>query len=316
MCGISGIFEFDQARPIDREVVHRMNESLRHRGPDDEGIFVDLGIGLGHRRLSIIDVAGGHQPISNEDGTVWVMLNGEIYNYADLSQELVSQGHTFTTRSDTEAIVHLYEEHGEECFTKLRGMFAIAIWDSRKRRLLLARDRVGKKPLYYYADRNRFIFGSELKAILAADNLPRTVDPLAVCDYFSLSYIPAPRTIYRDVRKLQPAHYLVVNAAGVREVPYWRLSFSKIENRTEAEWCELIRRATLRSHESSIDERGAAGRIPERGCGFLVCRCDDEPVDGPSGDDLLDRVQRPGVSTNRSMRVEWRRNLSAITTRT
>jgi len=241
MCGISGIFEFDQARVVARETVHRMNESLRHRGPDDEGIFVGPGIGLGHRRLSIIDVAGGHQPLSNEDGTIWVLLNGEIYNYADLRQELITKGHRFTTRSDTEAIVHLYEECGEECFAKLRGVFAIVIWDSNQRRLLLARDRVGKKPLYYYADRNRIIFGSELKAILAADSIPRAVDPLAVSDYFSLSYIPAPRTIYKSVRKLQPAHYLVVNAAGLREAPYWRLSFSNVQNHTEAEWCELIR---------------------------------------------------------------------------
>jgi asparagine synthase (glutamine-hydrolysing) len=241
MCGISGIFEFDQGRTVEREAVHRMNESLRHRGPDDEGIFLDLGIGLGHRRLSIIDVAGGHQPISNEDGTIWVMFNGEIYNYADLRQELLSSGHRFTTRSDTEAIVHLYEECGEECFARLRGMFAIVIWDRNQRRLLLARDRVGKKPLYYFADRNRFIFGSELKAILAADGIPRAIDPLALCDYFSLSYIPAPRTVYKSVHKLQPAHYLVVSAAGLREVPYWRLSFSQVQNHTEAEWCELIR---------------------------------------------------------------------------
>jgi len=241
MCGISGIFEFDQARTIEREAVHRMNESLRHRGPDDEGIFVQLGIGLGHRRLSIIDVAGGHQPISNEDGTIWVLLNGEIYNYTDLYQELLTRGHRFTTRSDTEAIVHLYEEYGERCFARLRGMFAIAIWDSNTRRLLLARDRVGKKPLYYFADRDRCIFGSELKAILAADNLPRAIDPLAVCDYFSLSYIPAPKTVYKSVRKVLPAHYLVVSPAGLREVPYWRLSFSNVQNHSEADWCELLR---------------------------------------------------------------------------
>jgi asparagine synthase (glutamine-hydrolysing) len=148
MCGISGIFEFDQDREIERETVHLMNESLRHRGPDDEGIFVGRGIGLGHRRLSIIDVAGGHQPISNEDGTVWVLLNGEIYNYSELRQDLLSRGHKFATKSDTEAIVHLYEEYGNDCFARLRGMFAIAIWDSNSRRLILARDRIGKKPLY------------------------------------------------------------------------------------------------------------------------------------------------------------------------
>jgi asparagine synthase (glutamine-hydrolysing) len=241
MCGISGIFEFDQARTIERETVHRMNESLRHRGPDDEGIFVGPGIGLGHRRLSIIDVAGGHQPIGNEDGTVWVLLNGEIYNYPELSAELLSRGHKFTTKSDTEAIVHLYEEYGEECFARLRGMFAIAIWDSRQRKLLLARDRVGKKPLYYYADRGRIIFGSELKAVLAADGLPRTIDPLALSDYFSFSYVPAPKTIYKNIRKLQPAHYLVVSANGLRETEYWKLSFSNVRDRSEGEWCELIR---------------------------------------------------------------------------
>ncbi|MGC2110617.1 MAG: XrtA/PEP-CTERM system amidotransferase [Candidatus Korobacteraceae bacterium] len=241
MCGISGIFEFDPTRAVEREAVHRMNESLRHRGPDDEGIFLGPGIGLGHRRLSIIDVAGGHQPISNEDGTIWVLLNGEIYNYPELSKDLHARGHKFSTKSDTEAIVHLYEEYQEECFARLRGMFAIAIWDSNKRRLLLARDRVGKKPLYYFADQNRLIFGSELKAILAANGLPRTIDPLALCDYFSFSYIPAPKTIYKNIRKLQPAHYLVVSAAGVRESEYWKLSFSGIQNHTEANWCELIR---------------------------------------------------------------------------
>ena len=241
MCGISGIFEFDQARAIDREVVHRMNESLRHRGPDDEGIYVDRGIGLGHRRLSIIDVAGGHQPISNEDGTIWVLLNGEIYNYPTLSQGLLARGHRFSTKSDTEAIVHLYEECGEDCFSHLRGMFAVAIWDRKRHRLLLARDRVGKKPLYYSADRNHIIFGSELKAILAADGSPRTMDPLAVSDYFSLSYVPAPRTIYKGVRKLLPAHYLVASATGIREVPYWRLSFANLEDHGEEEWSEIVR---------------------------------------------------------------------------
>lgn len=241
MCGISGIFEFEQARTIEREVIHRMNESLRHRGPDDEGILVDRGIGLGHRRLSIIDVSGGHQPISNEDGKIWVLLNGEIYNYQEIYRELRSRGHSFTTRSDTEAIVHLYEEYGDDCFARLRGMFAIAIWDGKQRRLLLARDRVGKKPLYYFADGKRIIFGSELKAILAADGIPRAMDPLAISDYFSLGYVPAPRTIYANVRKLLPATYLSVSASGLKETPYWRLSFANVQQRPEQEWCELLR---------------------------------------------------------------------------
>ena len=241
MCGISGIFEFDQARVIDRRLVHGMNEALRHRGPDDEGIFVGEGIGLGHRRLSIIDVAGGHQPISNEDGTIWVLLNGEIYNYPELSRDLQSRGHKFATRSDTEAIVHLYEEYGDACFERLRGMFAIAIWDSKRHRLVLARDRVGKKPLYYLADQNRIIFASELKAILAVPGVSHSMDPLAVSDYFSLGYVPAPKTIYREMKKVLPAHYLVATAKGVEEVEYWRLSFGDVKTRSEQEWSEIIR---------------------------------------------------------------------------
>ena len=241
MCGISGIFEFERREAIPQELVHRMNETIVHRGPDDEGIYVGPGIGLGFRRLSIIDLAGGHQPISNEDGSIWVMLNGEIYNYPELRQELASHGHRFATRSDTETIVHLYEECGEACFARLRGMFAIALWDSRERKLLLARDRVGKKPLFYSANDKRILFGSELKALLAGDALPRTLDTQALSDYFSFGYIPAPKTIYRAVRKVLPGHYLVASAAGLREVCYWDLSFGRVENRSEDEWCEILR---------------------------------------------------------------------------
>jgi asparagine synthase (glutamine-hydrolysing) len=241
MCGICGIFEFERREEISQECVRRMTDTIIHRGPDDEGIYVGPGIGLGFRRLSIIDVAGGHQPISNEDGRIWVMLNGEIYNYPELRQELLGRGHTFTTHSDTESIVHLYEEYGEDCFRRLRGMFAIALWDSRERKLLLARDRVGKKPLYFAADQKRVLFGSELKCLLAADGSIRAIDPQALSDYFSYGYIPAPKTVYRDIRKLRPGNYLVASSSGVREVPYWNLSFAQVENRSEQEWCELLR---------------------------------------------------------------------------
>jgi asparagine synthase (glutamine-hydrolysing) len=241
MCGICGIFEFHRREPIPEALLRRMTQSIVHRGPDDEGIYAGPGIGFGFRRLSIIDVAGGHQPIPNEDESIWVMLNGEIYNYPELYRELCSRGHRFRTRSDTETIVHLYEEYGEDCFRRMRGMFAIALWDSRQRKLLLARDRVGKKPLFYAADRERLLFGSELKAILAADNLPREIDIYALSDYFSLGYIPAPKTIYRAAHKLRPGHYLVASAEALREVQYWDLSFAEIENRSEAEWCELLR---------------------------------------------------------------------------
>jgi len=184
MCGICGIFEFERREEISEEFVRRMTDTIVHRGPDDEGIHVGPGIGLGFRRLSIIDVAGGHQPIANEDGRIWVMLNGEIYNYPELRQELVDRGHTFATRSDTESIVHLYEEYGEDCFRRLRGMFAIALWDSRERKLLLARDRVGKKPLYFAADQNRILFGSELKCLLAVDGSLRAIRLLLLRVYF------------------------------------------------------------------------------------------------------------------------------------
>src|SRR6266850_902268 len=240
MCGICGIFEYERRVDIPGELVHRMNQTMIHRGPDDGGVFVGPGIGLGHRRLSIIDLAGGHQPMSNEDATVWVLLNGEIYNYPELRAELLQRGHKFTTKSDTEAIVHLYEDYAEGCFAKLRGMFSIALWDSRKRKLVLARDRVGKKPLFYAADGKRILFGSELKALLADDSLSKELDYQALSDYFSFGYIPAPKTIYRAVRKVMPGHYLVASASGVHESCYWDLSFAKVEQRSEAEWCERL----------------------------------------------------------------------------
>jgi asparagine synthase (glutamine-hydrolysing) len=241
MCGIAGIFEFERSDTLSPELVRRMTQTIVHRGPDDEGIFVGAGIGLGFRRLSIIDLVGGHQPIPNEDSSIWVMLNGEIYNYAELRRGLEDRGHHFSTHSDTETIVHLYEEYGEDCIRRLRGMFAIAIWDSRKRSLLLARDRVGKKPLFFAAEKHRILFGSELKALLAVGGFSRSIDPLALSDYFSYGYVPVPKTIYSAVRKVRPGHYLVASTSGLREVAYWDLSFSEVEERSEEEWCELLR---------------------------------------------------------------------------
>ena len=241
MCGICGIFEFHRRDLIPEAVVRKMNDTIVHRGPDDEGIYVSQGIGFGFRRLSIIDLSGGHQPISNEDGRIWVMLNGEIYNYPELRQDLIARGHQFRTRSDTESIVHLYEEYGEDCFRRLRGMFAIALWDSRERKLLLARDRVGKKPLFYARDDKHVLFGSELKALLATNGISRAIDKEALADYFSFGYVPAPKTIYQSVRKVLPGHYLVVSEKELREVSYWNLSFGNVENRSEEEWAEVLR---------------------------------------------------------------------------
>lgn len=241
MCGICGVFEYERQSEIPGEMVHRMNQTMLHRGPDDGGVFTGPGVGLGHRRLSIIDLAGGHQPMSNEDGTLWVLLNGEIYNYPELHNQLLERGHKFATRSDTEAIVHLYEDYGEGCFERLRGMFSIALWDSRNRKLILARDRVGKKPLFYAADRKQIVFGSELKALLAAGSVSRSLDEEALSDYFSFGYIPAPKTIYRAVRKVMPGHYLVASASGVRETCYWDIPFGKVEQHSEEEWGEMLR---------------------------------------------------------------------------
>jgi len=225
---------------IERATLKAMADTIRHRGPDDEGFYVCGPLGLAHRRLSIIDLEGGHQPLSNEDGTVWIAFNGEIYNFEELNRQYLSTGHTFRTRSDTETIVHLYEELGEKCFAELRGMFSIALWDARKKKLLLARDRIGKKPLFYSWDGRRLCFGSEIKALFRAGGISKEVDLEALSDYFSYQYVPAPKTIYRSVRKLQPAHYLACDASGIREVPYWDIRFDQSQQRSESEWCDAL----------------------------------------------------------------------------
>jgi asparagine synthase (glutamine-hydrolysing) len=238
MCGICGIFETDSEKNVHRSTLKSMADTIRHRGPDDDGFYTSGSVGLAHRRLSIIDLAGGHQPLANEDETVWIAFNGEVYNFEELNRQFLSSGHRFRTRSDTETIVHLYEELGEECFAQLRGMFAIALWDARKKRLLLARDRLGKKPLYYSWDGRRLVFGSEIKALWKAGGISKEMDLEALSDYFSYLYVPAPKTIYRHVRKLRPAHYLVVDKSGIRETPYWDIRFDQTKQLSEAEWCD------------------------------------------------------------------------------
>jgi asparagine synthase (glutamine-hydrolysing) len=221
-------------------VLKAMTDALIHRGPDDEGFYISGEVGLGHRRLSIIDLAAGHQPMTNEDSTVWVVFNGEIYNFIELQRYLESKGHQFKTRSDTEVIVHLYEEVGEECFAKLRGMFAIAIWDGRQKKLILARDRVGKKPLYYHYDGSRVAFGSEIKAVLKIPAISRDIDLEALSDYFSFLYVPAPKSIFKSIRKVLPGHYIVISSAGLRDAEYWDLSFAAVDDFSEEQWCEKL----------------------------------------------------------------------------
>jgi asparagine synthase (glutamine-hydrolysing) len=220
MCGICGIFDFKGA-PVERELLERMNDQIRHRGPDGDGFFVCGPVGLANRRLSIIDLAGGGQPQSNEDNSIQVVFNGEIYNFIELREELIKKGHLFKTRSDTEVIVHGYEEWGVDCTNRFNGIFAFAVWDSNRRRLLLARDHLGVKPLYYARVGNRLIFGSEIKALLAEKACPREVDLEALSQLFTLRYVPSPKTLFRGIEKLPPAHRMIVDSAGTKVERYW-----------------------------------------------------------------------------------------------
>ncbi|MCH8807934.1 MAG: asparagine synthase (glutamine-hydrolyzing) [Planctomycetes bacterium] len=228
MCGIAGILNLSPEATIERDALRTMAAQLVHRGPDDEGVFVDQRgrCGLAFRRLAIIDIAGGHQPLCNEDGTVWVVFNGEIYNFRELRAELEHEGHQFKSQCDSEVIVHLYESHGEQCFERLDGMFAIAIWDAARGRLLLARDPLGKKPLVYATFDDRFYFASEAKAILALPGIPRRIDPQSLHRYLLFQYVPAPHSIYLGFQKLPPGHCLSVDAGSPSVEAlraYWRV---------------------------------------------------------------------------------------------
>ena len=226
MCGIAGFVDLWQRNASelkDREaILTRMCRIIRHRGPDDQGLMVKSGVALGMRRLAIIDLVSGNQPMSGEDGSVTIVFNGEIYNFQELTPKLEARGHKFQTHSDTEAIVHAYEEFGPECLKDLRGMFAFAIWDDKARTLFVARDRAGKKPLYYTITPNgAFVFGSELKSLLEHPDVEREIDPHALDAYFTLGYVPDPLSIFRNVYKLPPGHYLNFTNGQVTVKQYW-----------------------------------------------------------------------------------------------
>ncbi|MCL6556219.1 MAG: amidotransferase 1, exosortase A system-associated [Burkholderiales bacterium] len=238
MCGIAGIFDLQGSRPIDRALLERMNERQHHRGPDETGLHLEPGLGLAHKRLAIIDLAGGQQPLFNEDGSVVVVFNGEIYNFNELARALTAAGHVFRTHCDTEVIVHAWEEWGEQCVERFRGMFAFALWDRNRQTLFLARDRFGVKPLFYalLAD-GWFLFGSELKVLTAHPGLGRQMDPFAVEEYFAYGYIPEPRTIYKSARKLPPGHTLTLKRGSPLPAPrqYWDMPFTPVGPITLAE---------------------------------------------------------------------------------
>ena len=226
MCGIAGKFIFDQARAPNRERLAAMTTVMAHRGPDADGFYVGPGIGLGHRRLSIIDLSTGDQPLANEDGTIWVVFNGEIYNFPEIRATLEQSGHRFRTHTDTEVIVHAYEEWGERAVDHFRGMFAFALWDEPRRRLLLVRDRLGIKPLYYSVTASGVTFGSEIKSLLEDPDVPRDWNPKALDAYLALQYVPCPRTMYKAVWKLPPGHLLVAESGRVSVRQYWDLTFT------------------------------------------------------------------------------------------
>ena len=287
MCGIAGFADvspFTTSRQdSDFALAHRMCEVIRHRGPDDEGLHVESGVGLGMRRLSIIDLSTGHQPIHNEDETVWVVFNGEIYNYRELRAALESRGHRFYTSSDTETIVHAYEEWGEACFAKLRGMFGIALWDRRERMLLLARDRAGIKPLHYTQHRDRLYFGSELKSLLAAGAVDGDIDFAAMDHYLSFLYTPRDRSIFKGVSKLPPGHLLRWKDGRATVQPFWQISATETFSGSEADAAAALRHVlagAVRSHMVSDVPLGAflSGGVDSSAVVGLMAEVSDRPV--------------------------------------
>jgi asparagine synthase (glutamine-hydrolysing) len=245
MCGIAGIFDPEPGRPTDQAALRRMTDALAHRGPDGDGFHIEPGIGLGHRRLSIIDIAGGGQPMFNEDGSVAIVFNGEIYNFQDLRDELLARGHVFANRCDTEAIVHAWEEWGTDCLNHLSGMFAFALWDRNRGQLLLARDRFGKKPIYHATlPDGRLVFASEMAALTTHPEIARRIDPQSVEDFFAYGFIPDPATIYQGVHRLAAGHFLLIGRDGRPAMPrrWWRVRIEAGSTPTPADAAAELRR--------------------------------------------------------------------------
>lgn len=263
MCGITGKIYLAKDRNINPAELKNMTDIIRHRGPDDEGFYIDRNVGLGFRRLSIIDLHTGRQPLSNEDGTIWIIFNGEIYNYKELQQKLISQGHIFRTQSDTETIVHLYEQYGPDCVNYLNGMFSFAIWDSNIQQLFCARDRFGIKPFYYYCDNEKFVFGSEIKAILRSEKIDKTLSYTALDSYFAFGNVTGDLSIYKNISKLQPAHYLLLSFKEKFNITikrYWDIEFNPDFSKTEEYWMKEIEECfskTVKNHMISDVPLGA-----------------------------------------------------------
>jgi asparagine synthase (glutamine-hydrolysing) len=286
MCGIAGILEFSVDVRADPFVLRRMCDVMAHRGPDDQGAFVQGPIGLGIRRLSIVDLTTGHQPISNEDGTIWLVFNGEIYNHLALREQLIARGHRYRTHSDTETIVHLYEEYGRDCVQHLRGMFAFALWDSKQKRLFAARDRLGIKPLYYCATRDRLLFGSEIKVLLAHPSMRPRFDRAALPEFLAFGYLSGQETFYEDIRKLMPGHALEVGQTGELTIrPYWDLQMSEPDrSHDEAYYVRTYRdllEQSVNSHLMSDVPLGVflSGGLDSSAVAALMTKIRREPIE-------------------------------------
>ncbi len=258
MCGIVGYFGRNENQ-VDPVIIREMAQAIIHRGPDDGGFYDEDPIHLGFRRLSIIDVSGGHQPLANEDDSIWITFNGEIYNYQELREDLLQAGHVFKTHTDTEVIVHLYEQYGTDCLVKLRGMFAFAIWDRQKQQLFVARDIFGIKPLYYYWDEERFAFASEIKSLLVIPQVSREVDRESFWQYLTFQYVPEPRTMFEAIKKLPAAHYMVIDENGIKIERYDELRFSPVERPISFYIEQTLEklRESVRAHMVSDVPRGA-----------------------------------------------------------
>jgi len=282
MCGICGVYSFDKSH-VDKNLLRQMCTVIKHRGPDDEGIFLDDYIGLGMCRLSIIDLETGHQPIHNEDESIWIAFNGEIYNYKELRQFLEQKNHRFYTLSDTEVIIHLYEEFGDDCVTMLNGMFAFAIWDANKKKLVLARDRIGIKPLHYIILNNKLLFGSEIKSILQDADVKREVNLKALHHFLAFEYVPAPETMFKGIKKLLPGHMLIYEKGNVSLKKYWDLKFTNHNKQPIAYYSdqiyELLKKTVERRLISDVP-LGAflSGGIDSSSIVGLMTELMDEPV--------------------------------------
>jgi asparagine synthase (glutamine-hydrolysing) len=287
MCGITGIVYFNKERKIAPEVLKSMADVIHHRGPDDEGYHIQKNVGLAFRRLSIIDLNTGHQPLSNHDDSIHIIFNGEIYNYQEHRDALKRKGYIFKTTTDTEVILHLYEEYGTKCLQYLRGMFAFALWDSNKEQLFCARDRFGIKPFYYYADGEKFVFGSEIKSILKEGGIDTALSYEALNSFFAFGYITSDKAIYEKIKKLQPAHYLLVslkNKADIHIEKYWHIEFTPDYSKSEKQWIEEIDATlseTVRLHMISDVPLGAflSGGIDSSSVVAAMAKNSDRPIE-------------------------------------